>query len=354
VNTIDRYLARTVLQSIALVLLVLVALERLFAFIRQLDDIDEAGYSLNKLLINIALHIPGSVYDMAATATLLGALLGLGALAKNSELIVVRSIGMSLSRIARPLIIVGAAIAFTIFSIGEWLAPQSEEYANRLRLLAMSKEMSIDGGSGLWLREDGRFINVQRILPGFNLRGVSVYEYERNSLVKLVRAESAYYDENSGWQLTQVETSRFGNGGLTVVQQASQQLPALLNPEMLRALSLQPKMLSASELYENVRYLKDNQLQSAAYELALWSKFSVPVSTIAMFLIALPFALGSQRNASGGQRIFVGSLIGIGFLLLSKVSSQLGLVIGVHGAIGAFFPVALLTFIGLLNIRRLN
>ncbi len=353
-NTIDRYLARCVLQSIVLVLLVLVALERLFAFVSQLDDIDESGYNINELLINIALNIPGSVYDMAATATLLGALLGLGALAKNSELIVVRSIGMSLSRIARPLIVVGIATAFAVFSIGEWLVPQSEEYANRLRLLAMSKEMSIEGGSGLWLREAGRFINVQRILPGFNLRGVSVYEYERNSLVKLVRAGSAYYDENAGWQLTQVETTRFVNGELIVDHSASQRQPVLLNPEMLRSLSLRPEMLSASELYENVRYLKDNQLQTATYELALWSKFSVPVSTIAMFLIALPFALGSQRNASGGQRIFVGSLIGIGYLLLSNVSSQLGLVIGLHGAVGAFFPVVLLAVVGLLGIRRLG
>ena len=353
-NTIDRYLARAVLLSIGLVLMILVALERLIAFVGQLDDINDDGYRIQELLTNIALHIPGSIYEMMATATVLGALLGLGGLAKNSELIIVRTAGMSLARIARPLIIVGTGLAIAMFSMGEWLLPKSEEYASRLRLMALSREMSIQGRSGLWLREGNRFINVRRIFPGFNLRGVSVYEYEGNTLVKLVRAGSASYDKKSGWHLKQVETSRFNRGELILDQSASQQQASLLNPEMLRGLSLQPEMLSASELYENVRYLKDNQLQSAAYELAFWSKFSVPASTIVMFLIALPFVLGSQRLASGGKRIFIGSLIGIGFLLLSRVSSHLGLVIGAHGAIGAFFPIALLTVVGLLAIRRID
>lgn len=353
-NTIDRYLAKTVLLSTVMVLLVLVALDRLFAFVGHLDDLDKGAYNLNELLINMALHIPGSIYGMMTTAAVLGALLGLGALAKNSELIIVRSAGMSLARVARPLVIVGSVLAIALFAMGEWLVPQSEEYASQLRMKAMSKEMSIEGGSGLWLREGDRYINVRRVLPGFNLRGISVYEYKRGTLVKLVRAGSANYDEILGWQLTQVETSSFDGAAVTVDKRVSVRQRTLLNPEMLRALSLQTEMLSARDLYENIRYLEENKLQTAVYELAFWSKFSLPLSTVIMSLIALPFALGSQRQASGGQRIFIGSLIGIGFLLISKVSSQLGLVMGVHGAIGAFFPIVLLVGVGVLGLRRVD
>lgn len=351
-NTIDRYLAKVVLLNTVLVLLILVALDRLFAFVRQLDDIGQDGYDFNQLVLNIALRIPNSVYEMMSTAVLLGALLGLGALANNSELIVIRSVGMSLVRIARPLVFVGIVLATAVFSLGEWVVPQSEAYASRLRLNTAAQGISIKGASGLWLREGERFINVQRVLPGLNLRGVNIYEYRGNTLLKLVRANSANYHPEKGWQLKQVETSRFEEGELFVEQYASQQQRTLLNPDVLHALSLQPEMLSASELYENVRYLKQNQLQSSTYELAFWSKLSVPVSSIVMFLIALPFVFGSQRVSSGGQRIFVGSLIGVGFLLLSKVSSQLGLVFGLHGFFGAFFPVILVGVVGFFGVRR--
>ena len=351
-TTVDRYLARAVLLGTALVLLVLVALDRLFSFVRQLDDIGREDYNISQLLMNLLLNTPGSVYDMVATASLLGALLGLGALANNSELIVMRSSGMSLLRLVRPLLIVGVLLAATVFALGEWVVPKSQEYASRLQLNAVSKKVSVGGVTGLWLREGNRFINVQRILPGFNLRAVTVFTYADGELKEKLTAESANYNEETGWVLQHVESSRFLAQQIVTDYSESLDGVELLNPEMLRGLSLQPEMLSTSELYENVRYLKRNQLQSSSYELAFWSKFSVPISSIVMFLIALPFVLGSQRTASGGQRIFIGSLIGIAYLLVSKVASQLGVVVGMHGAVGAFFPIVLFGILAVVGVRR--
>lgn len=305
-NTIDRYLFRAVLLNVLLVLLILMALDRLFVFVRKHDDIGQDGYGFSQLLINIALGIPNSVYEMMSPAALLGALLGMGALANNSELVVIRSVGMSMLRIARPLILLGVLLAGVVFSLGEWVIPHSEQYASRLRLNAASHEGgAIEGVSGLWLREGERFINLQKIQPGLNLRGVNIYEYQGNALQKQVRAASASYHPGKGWQLKKVTNTRFVKGELFVENQPFQWQDTLLNPDILRALSLSPEMLSANELYENVRYLKQNKLQSSSYELAFWSKFSVPVSSVVMFLIALPFVFGSQRVSGGGQRILL-------------------------------------------------
>ena len=352
-SILDRYLIKIVLLNVVLVLLILVALDRLFAFIRRLDDLGKGSYEIDQLLIDIALRIPGSFYEMTSTAALLGALLGLGALASNSELIVVRSIGVSLPRLVRPLLLAGALLAIAVFSLGEWVVAPSEEYATRQHLKAVSTNLSIKGVSGLWLREGELFINIERVLPNFNLRGVTIYRYQGSSPVQLLRAESASYHETEGWQLKRVQTHRFVNGRLLIEKSALLQRASLLNPEILRALSLQPEMLSTLELYENVRYLKRNQLRSTEYEQAFWSKFSVPISSVVMLITALPFLLGSLRSSGIGQRVFVGSLIGIGFLLLSKISSQLGSVIGAHSAIGAFLPIVLFTFISFSGLRRI-
>lgn len=353
-STLDRYIAQAILVATSLVLMVLVALDRLFAFIGQLDDVGKGEYNFEQLLLNVLFNTPGSIYEVMAIAALLGGLLGLGALANHSELIVARSSGMSLLRLSRPMAIVGAIFAAGVFLLGEWVVPSAEERATRVKLQALSQSVSVGGSSGLWLREKDRYINVRRVLPELNLQGISIYHYSGGRLERLVTAGSASYQSGLGWTLNDVERHTLDTGGLEIEQLPALSGVSLLNPEMLRGLSLKPEMLSARELYENVGYLKRNKLQASAFELAFWSKFSVPLSSIVMLLIALPFVLGSRRVSSGGQRIFIGSLIGIVFLLLSKVSSQVGIVFGLHGALGAFFPTVLFAVIAVAAVRRVG
>ncbi|MEM7206661.1 MAG: LPS export ABC transporter permease LptG [Pseudomonadota bacterium] len=353
----DRYIAQAISLYSLLVMAVLIALDRIFSFIRQLDDIGKGTYDIAQLLVNIVLHTPSSVYELAPTAVLLGALLGLGALANRSELIVMRSMGMSVVRLARPLMLTGVMIAGVLFSMGEWVIPQSEEAATRLRQQAMSQSVSMGGASGLWLREGERYINVRRVLPGLNLRGVSIYEYRNRQINRVIRAESAHFNEAAGWILSSVDIDTFELSDTfevkTLDRQEKMPSPVELQPNLLIALALEPNMLSSRELYANIRYLDSNQLETRSYELAFWSKFSLPLSTFVMLLLALPFVLGLQRNTSAGKRIFLGSLVGIAYILFSQVSSQLGLLIGVNGAIGAFFPLILFFIAASIGIKRL-
>ena len=351
---LDIYLARAVLLGTLLTGIVLVSLDRVFALIRQLDDLGVGDFDFPKLLLTIVLQLPGSVYQLAPTAALLGALLGLGALASSSELIVLRTTGMSPLRIARPLLILGLALSSALFAIGEWVVPQSEERATRLRMKAMSRQVSLGGATGYWMRDGDYFINVERVLPGLNLQGIVVYHIESGRMKRRISAQSAHRDDAGNWQLdtaTQVavDTAAAGSGSYRMLPS-----PVQFKPELLQSLSVKPEMLSGRELYDNMNYLKANQLESSIYELAFWSKFATPLSTVVMFMLALPFVFGSQRQASTGKRIFVGSIIGIAYLLLSKVLGQVSVIGGLPGAVGAFIPPLAFLLLTAYAIRRQN
>ena len=86
---------RSILATTALVLVVLLALAGLFEFIAELDDM-QGDYQTPRVILYTLLRLPQLAFEMLPVAALIGSLLGLGALAANSEIIVMRSSGLSI------------------------------------------------------------------------------------------------------------------------------------------------------------------------------------------------------------------------------------------------------------------
>ena len=134
---LDRYIGRSILLTSLLVLLTLVSLASIFTFISELDDVGKGDYTIGRAVQYIFLSIPGQAYLFFAPAVLLGSLLGLGALASNSELTVMRAAGVSVARIIRAVLITGIALVLLIALIGETIMPKTEQIAEKLRLTAI-------------------------------------------------------------------------------------------------------------------------------------------------------------------------------------------------------------------------
>ncbi|MFK7890305.1 MAG: LptF/LptG family permease, partial [Granulosicoccus sp.] len=180
--TLDRYIGRSILLTSMLVLLTLVALASIFAFIRELDDVGKGSYTVGKAAQYVILTIPGKAYLLFSPAVLLGSLLGLGALATNSELTVMRAAGISIGRIIRAVLITGVGLMLFIALLGETVMPRSEQVAEELRLTALEERVSVKGRRGLWLKSMDRYVNIGTVMPDFALLEVSVHQFQSNTL----------------------------------------------------------------------------------------------------------------------------------------------------------------------------
>lgn len=89
-KVVRRYLFRSIIGTILLVLSVLLGLAAFIEFVTQLDDIGTGSYGTMQALIYTLLKLPNLAYQMLPMAVLLGSLLGLGGLANHGELIVLR------------------------------------------------------------------------------------------------------------------------------------------------------------------------------------------------------------------------------------------------------------------------
>lgn len=348
---LSRYVARSVIGGALLVLAVLVSLDSLFNFFGELDDLGEGDYDGWTAALYILLTVPGRTYELFPASVAIGGVLGLGALAANSELVVMRAAGISIWRIILMVMQGGVILMVILVAIGEGVAPASQQKAERLRAAAISGQGVSRGERGLWVRDEGRFINVGEILPGRVLRDVEIYSFDGTRLEQALHAERAVHEDDE-WTIDDIRRTRFADGALSTAQTESEQRTRLVRPELFQLLTVSPESLPAWQLYAYVNYLRSNDLEAERFNLALWKKLEKPLSTLVMLLLALPVIFGSLRHTGTGQRAFIGSLIGIGYYLVAELFSHIGIVYGLAAPLAAMAPVLLFAVVGTIALRR--
>src|ERR1041384_1997842 len=159
-NLLDRYVIRALLGGVFVVVTVLVALGALFLFANQQDDIGVGTYTALDAFWFVLLNLPQQVYELMPISVMIGALVGLGTLARGSELTVMRAAGISVWRIAGSVAMAGALLIFLAVICGEFLAPPLQQMATRQKAISKFATISYAGRGGSWVRDGDLLINV--------------------------------------------------------------------------------------------------------------------------------------------------------------------------------------------------
>ncbi|MGH8131194.1 MAG: LPS export ABC transporter permease LptG [Steroidobacteraceae bacterium] len=350
---LDRYFARTVLLHTLLVLAVLLALMTLVTFIGQQDDIGEGSYDVAAAFFVTFLQLPQQAYELLPIAALIGAITGLGGLARDSELTVVRAAGVSVGRIALSAALAGLVVAAFLWVIGEYFAPPADQYARQYKMFSRFSQLEFTGSRSSWVRQGSWFINVRRQAAENLFGGVFVYELDADRRLKLVgRAETATQDAAGSWVLSNYAETRLGVDRMLARASENEVTGAKFNADFLGVAITEPGSLPLADLYAYKKHLEENDLDSAVWEIAFWSRISRLVAAVAVCIFAVPFAFGPLRSAGAGARTVLGIMAGVLFVLLTQTLENSGQVYGLNPLLVAWGPTALLTAIAAVAIWR--
>ena len=320
---------------------VLLALFTFVGLFEEVDNIGKGRYGVSEAVLYIILSLPTLVSQLMPMTALLGCTLGLGMLAGNSELVAIRSAGVSLSRIVWSVMKVGILVMVFVAILGEWVAPHSERLAKTLRSVALSNQLSIGGKQGLWAKDGLNIINARKFLPGERLGEIYIYQMdEHHRLTQLIQAQSASY-RNGRWILENVSRSIFEDQKVKTSSDRELAWDTTISPDLLSVVTVKPNTLSTWGLYQYIEYLQANGLSSSSYVQAFWSKLATPMITGVMILLAVPFVFGPLRSVSVGQRVLVGVLTGVAFHLITQMSNYVGLVFQLNAILSVFSPMVL-------------
>ena len=335
---VSRYIQRNIHLGTLGALLVLVSLSLFFVFVRELDDLGEGNYGLPQALEYIMLSIPGRIVEFIPLAALLGSILSLGALAGNSEIIAMQASGISLGRMITAVLQAAMLLALISFLLGEWIVPDSETTARKMKNLSKQATTALQSGESLWIKDDSRVVHIQALLPNGFARGVEIFELDENGkLVSTLRAERAE-PGNAGWELREVSQSIISAQEITTRNLDKLLYAGNLSPEILQVLMIKPHKMSSMDLFAYLSFLEENGLDSSLERLIFWKKMFAPLNVVIMCLLALPFVIGSQRQSTGGQRLLIGILLGLAFVALDRLLTQLGNQLGINALLVAFLP----------------
>lgn len=263
--------------------------------------------------------------------------------------------GLSILDIGLALIKVGLVFTVLTFLVGELITPVSEKTAQRMRIQATDAVVAQDFKSGLWVKDNKSFVNVESVLPDATLLKINIYEFDENfKLMTISHAKKATY-MNDRWRLNEVTQTKFNYAEAENVEQHTIQTSffdkanweSAIRPELLNVLLVAPEKMSAWNLYSFINHLTNNKQQTTRYEVALWSKMIYPLACIVMVILALPFGFLQQRSSSNSSKIFVGILLGVVYQIMNRVFIHLGVLNDWPPLMSAIIPTVLFLIAGL-------
>lgn len=349
---LQRYITTTLLWTTLLAMSVLVALFSFFALIDQLEDVGRGNYQVLQAVMYVVLTMPRLAYDLFPIAGVVGGMAALGVLARNSELAVIRTSGVSIRRLGWAMAKAGVVLAVTAVIIGELVAPFGVEKAQNMRSVALTQEITMKTKYGFWARDGNSYVNIRRILPGNRIQDIYIYEFDdKDQLRSSTYAWRASYQDNK-WLLDRISQTSINGNVVTQRHMRHAAWESLLDPEMLNLVVVQPEYLTVWGLFRYIAFLRQNRQNSLRYSQALWIKLIRPFSIIAMVVLAVPLVQGHSRSTALGQRVFIGTIIGVGFHILNEASGHLGVVYQLPPPLSAGAPTLLLIGVLLWLLNR--
>ena len=251
---------------------------------------------------------PQFIYYLLPLSALVSTLVTVGLLTKSSELIVMRACGISLYRVALPVLVLGFVWSGALFGLEESILAASNRQAEQLKhIMRGGSPRTFDVMNRQWIAsEDGKLYHYSYFDPRLDLlNGLSIYEFDDLGwrLKKRTQADQAAY-RNQKWEADRGWTRTF----------ADKTDASIYTPFVKQTLPLEPvnyfateqpdaERMSFSDLKKYIGSLRTSGFDVVPYTVALHRKISFPFVAVVMTLIGVPFAVTTGRR---------GALYGIG------------------------------------------
>lgn len=188
---LDRYLFREIFRNLGIVILMVVGVYLAVDFFEKIDNFMEAGLPFRRALSFFLLNLPFVVVQVLPIAVLLGVLISLGLMNKHVEIIALKSCGVGVYALLKPVLLIGGWFSVFLFVFAETVVPMTAQRANGIWYREVRKESLIRvRENNIWLREDRAIIHIQHFIPETRvMEGITVNVFdEQFRLVQRVDA----------------------------------------------------------------------------------------------------------------------------------------------------------------------
>lgn len=360
VPVVDRYVLRSFLFYLLVFLIAFIAIWYVFSFFELLSDMltrEKTG----RFVPYIYYLTPFLLYNSAPLAVLVATFVCFGLLAKRHELTAFRACGVSLYRLAFPILLVAAALSGALFALEESYLPESNRRQDAIRDEIKGRPPRT------YLRPDRQwtFGLRDRIFyhRAFDSRtrefsGISVYDIRPDpfELSRHIHATSASWDATQGVWVFKDGWVRQLEGIRSVAFESfeEQVFPSILEPpDYFLKQDRHDQQMNLAQLRAYVVDLTQSGFDTVRLQVRMHKKLAFPVFAFSMALLAIPFAM---RTGARGTIWTVCAGLGmvVAYYASNGLAEQLGRAGQLQPPVAAWAPCLLFAIGGTYTLLRIR
>jgi len=328
---IDLYLLRRFLYFFFLILAAFIALFETFTFFELLDDIARHRIPFLVVVDYFRYLIPYLVYQLSPLAALVATLVTLGLLSKNNEITAFKANGISLYRLALPLLISGAILAGGLLILDDTYLPYANQRQDALRSQIKGKPPQTYTRPQRWIfGENSKVYNYdlfdpkQKFFGGLSVIELDPVTFQMKRRVFANRAQ--WLDTEKAWALESGWVRDFNAEGSVENYSPFKvtSLPELVEPpSYFNRDVIQAFQMSWRDLRRYIRGLQVAGFDVSSLTVQWHKKIAYPLIAPISMLLAIPFAiLVGSRGALGGIALGLG--IGMVYWAIAALLEAMG------------------------------
>ena len=352
IKLLDKYILRQVIEMFLMGVCVFTSI--IFAsdtFITLIKQISLFGIPFNVALMMIILNLPQVIVMTIPMGVLLATVMTLNGLSLKSEITVMRACGIGLQRIAKPIFVFAIVMAICSFLINETVVPVMTKQSKDLALWSLGQKNIPEGKQNFVFKELNDKGSIKRLFyVGYcedkTLHNITVLDAAKEGTIQVLQANEGKTSPE-GWEFHKGAVYTVGDDG------------KVLNTTLFDSSIVKFGLDMSKELNKNVAkemnftklisYIKQNadidKKQKNIFQIELYDKLALPLTTIALVLIGVPLAITPPR-----VRYNRGFLFSILIIFAYYLIRALSISFGEAGTLPAFFaawlPNIILTIAG--------
>ncbi|PKP97216.1 MAG: LPS export ABC transporter permease LptG [Alphaproteobacteria bacterium HGW-Alphaproteobacteria-13] len=306
-----------------------------------------AGNSDSDVWRYVGLRLPQIIETFLPFSVLLGTILTLATLNQNSEVIAMKSAGMSAHQVLAPLFLAALLVAGISFAFNERIVTRATAALSAWQKVEYA-QIPKDSGvrANIWVRAGNDLINagtVETAGPEVRLRGVRVYERTGGVLSSILSADSAR-PVAGGWEMTNAR--RFIRRSGTVEQLGTITAARGVRPDQFTLAQVKGDELPFPQLRSAIADLEAAGRPVDSLKAVLWHKISGPLSAILMPLLGAVAAFGLARSGKLFVRAILGMALGFAYFVADNFALAMGDLGAYSPMLAAWGPFILFALIG--------
>jgi lipopolysaccharide export system permease protein len=358
-NTFARYIFRVFFTQFSLLLISFTALLQVFDLLsNSIDVLNRGNGKLGLLLLYAVLRVPEIVSFLTPFVVLMATLTTLGRLERDREILAYKASGAPYNAVLLGFLPAVALVAIAHFILADQIVPRAIG-AMVQRDIYVDMASRADNAQPVFIEDGTTVVEVAKVEKrGVHLRKLKIYQRDKTGiLLGFTQADLAEYDlHKHRWMMDDVWTTTLDPvHGTTALHSNEQPWKTVLSPADFSNLIEQPTAMTLSKIRELASSNNVGVRPAYFYQAWVQKRFSLPVSSILMILLAAPVAHSLyQRDRGLAAGMAIGFILGFLYFIADGLVMSLGETGAVPPVLAAWMPIVVFASVGGAWLIRLE